>query len=173
MYVACTSLLVLPTNLGSCVRSTDAPVATCVQAERAQRDKQDTKLQMSHLKKDLEHSQAKKRSMDASFDKLDKARERTRTALLHSRRLHSGGGGGASSSPGLQDLEPFTMSAPSASSRHASLCGERVAGGRMSQNRSTVLGLASAVTEKGPRGGVLGAASSRLGWKPSVVDFSD
>jgi hypothetical protein len=145
----------------------------CMQVERAQRDKQDIQIQMSHLKKDLDHSQAKKRSMDASFDKLDKARERTRLALQHSRSLHGSVGGGASSSPGLQDIEPFKMSASRAPSRNASQRVEGVTKGGGGRNQLSLTGLESMVTEEEPRGRVLSGASFRPGSRPGAVDFSD
>jgi hypothetical protein len=58
--------------------------------ERLQRDKSEADQHITLLKKDLQVAQAKKRTIDASFEKLDKARERTRSALQHSRSLRGG-----------------------------------------------------------------------------------
>jgi hypothetical protein len=65
--------------------------------ERLQRDKGEADQQVALLRKDLQAVQAKKRNIDASFEKLDRARERTRTALQHSRSLH-----GRLSTPGSE-----------------------------------------------------------------------
>ena len=42
------------------------------------------------VRQDAERAQSKKRSIAASFDRLDAARQRTRTALAHSRSLTGG-----------------------------------------------------------------------------------
>lgn len=114
----------------------------CLQAERAQRDKREAARTADALRADLDAAAAKKKSLEASFDKLDRARERTRTAL-QAARLSRGGGAGAA--PSMREVDPTTQE-----SRESSLAGS-LRGELIGRSRSNVTGLDRVMTGEGYR----------------------
>lgn len=92
-----------------------------MQVERMERDRRSADEGAAAARADLSAVVATKRTIEASFEKLDKARERTRTALQHSRSLRGAasmpGGDGAGLRPGSLAGESAPADAPLERSR--------------------------------------------------------
>ena len=115
-----------------------------LQADRAQRDKREAVRSADVLRADLDAASTKKKNLEASFDKLDRARERTRTAL-QAARTSRGHGAQPSQAPSMRDVDP-TAPDSRESSQAGSLRGELIG-----RSRSNVTGLDRVMTGEGYR----------------------
>jgi hypothetical protein len=141
-----------------------------VQVECEKRDKAGAERAAQALRRDLDAAASKRAHLEASFDKLDAARERTRAALRSAQASRNGGIAAAAEQPSLGDVDPLSQGPSQAGSLRGELIG---------RSRSNVTGLDSVMMGAGyrlPAKPAPAGASARSGLsrgKSANVGFDD